>query len=215
MSGDPEVLNGLCHLFNMNFCPRVPVVPSQVATGPGATACIDALLYNICDPGDGVLVPSPYWNGFDFGMRVRSSVRPVVVTLSTFGANFDGTELLPALERAYESADCQIKALMLTNPHNPLAVCYPRAIMQQCLRFCKKHNIHFISDEVYALSIFHSPDLIDPEPFTSVLSLDLEDIGVDKSRVHMIWSTSKDFGQSGLRLVCCVATVSEQLISFS
>lgn len=143
---------------------------------------------------------SPYWNGFDFGIRVRSSVNPVLVTVDSHADNFSD-KLLPALERAYHSASCPIKALMITNPQNPLSVCYPRKVLEQCLQFCAKVKIHFISDEVYALSTFQSPDLADPEPFVSVLSLDLDTIGIDKSYVHMVWSTSKDFGQSGLRLV--------------
>lgn len=194
-------MDALAALFNKYFDPLVPVLPSHLATAPGANASIDALLYNICEAGDGILIPSPYWNGFDFGIRVRSAVNPVLVPLPSFESNFT-EELLPALEEAYRSATCPIRALMITNPHNPFAVCYPKDILEECLRFCKKHDIHFISDEVYALSIFSSPDLPDARPFISVLSLDLDEIGADKSRVHMIWSTSKDFGQSGFRMVC-------------
>lgn len=167
---------------------------------PGAASCIDALLYNICEAGDGILLPGPYWNGFDFSMRVRSAVNPVVVPLPSLDASFT-EELLSAMEAAYRSTTCPIRALMITNPHNPLALCYPKGILEQCLRFCTRYGIHFISDEVYALSRFNSPDLPDAQPFVSVLSLPLDDIGADKSRVHVVWSTSKDFGQSGFRVV--------------
>jgi aspartate/methionine/tyrosine aminotransferase len=172
-------------------------------TASGASGCIDALLYNICDPGDGILLPGPYWNGFDFGLQARSSVTPVLVTLPSFQSNFSD-DLLPALQHAIDNATCPVKALMITNPHNPLALCYPREVLEQCLRFCKDRDIHFISDEVYALSRFDNPEIKDPTPFVSVLSLDLEKIGCDPSRVHMVWSMSKDFGQSGFRLVSCV-----------
>jgi len=152
---------------------------------PGASGCIDSLLYNICDPGDGILLPGPYWNGFDFGLRARVSVTPVLVSVPTIDASLTSALIL-ALEEALKSAKCPVKALMITNPHNPLALCYPKAILEDCLRFCQKHNIHFISDEVYALSIFSNPELPEPTPFTSVLSLDLKEIGIDASRVHMI-----------------------------
>ncbi|KAI1778792.1 1-aminocyclopropane-1-carboxylate synthase [Hypoxylon cercidicola] len=209
-SGEPDLLDACASFFNEYFHPHVPVLPSHLSTAPGASGCIDALLYNICEAGDGILIPSPYWNGFDFGIRVRSSVNPVLVPLPSFNSNFSG-ELLPALEDAYRSATCPIRALMITNPHNPLAVCYPKAILEDCLRFCKKYNLHFMSDEVYALSIFSSPDLADARPFVSVLSLDLDEIGADKSRVHMVWSTSKDFGQSGFRMGCAVTQFNEEM----
>jgi aspartate/methionine/tyrosine aminotransferase len=199
-SGDPELLNAYANFFNKYFSPHVPVEAAHLSTAPGAAGCIDALLYNICEDGDGVLVPGPYWNGFDFSMRVRSAVNPVVVTLPSLDASFTN-ELGEALERTYQTSTCPIKALMITNPHNPLAVCYSKSVLEECLRFCNRHDIHFISDELYALSIFQSPDLPEPQPFVSALSLDLDRIGANKSRVHVVWSTSKDFGQSGFRMV--------------
>ncbi|KAF1950196.1 1-aminocyclopropane-1-carboxylate synthase 7 [Byssothecium circinans] len=209
-SGDPDLLAAYAHIFNTYFNPHIPVLPSQLATAPGAASCIDALLYNICEDGDGILLPGPYWNGFDFSMRVRSSVRPIVVQLPSLCDNFT-EELIPALERTLVEVKCPIKALMVTNPHNPLGVPYPKEILEACLKFCKKHSIHFISDEVYALSVFDCPDLPMPKPFVSVLSLDLDRIGVDKSHVHVVWSTSKDFGQSGFRMGCTVTQFNQDM----
>lgn len=199
-SGDPDLLGAYAYFFNKYFNPHVPVLPSHLSTAPGATACIDALLYNICEVGDGVLIPGPYWNGFDFGMRVRSSVQPVAVKLPSLNSNFTD-ELLPALEDACSRAKCPIKALMICNPHNPLGLYYPKSVLEDCVRFCTRNGIHFISDEVYALTKFEAPELEEQREFTSTLSLDLASLEADKSRVHVIWSTSKDFGQSGLRMV--------------
>jgi gliotoxin/aspirochlorine biosynthesis aminotransferase len=58
-----------------------------------------------------------------------------------------------------------------------------------------------ISDEIYALSTFESHDHVEVTSFESVLSLDLEVVGCDPGRVHVLWSVSKDFGCSGLRMV--------------
>jgi aspartate/methionine/tyrosine aminotransferase len=200
-SGDPDLLEAYANFFNNYFHPHRSVEPSHLAVAPGASGCIDSLLYNICDPGDGILLPGPYWNGFDFGLRARASVTPVLVSVPTLDANFTSA-LIPALEEAVRTSTCTVKALMITNPHNPLALCYPGELLEDCLRFCQKHSIHFISDEVYALSIFLNPELPEPTPFRSILSFDLEKTGIDASRVHMVWSLSKDFGQSGFRMVC-------------
>ncbi|KAF2201388.1 1-aminocyclopropane-1-carboxylate synthase 7 [Delitschia confertaspora ATCC 74209] len=203
LTGDPDLVEAFAIFFNKYFNPHRPVQPQHVAAAPGASSCIDSLLYNICDPGEGVLIPGPYWNGFDIGFRLRSSVVPVLVTLSSFNASFTD-ELIPALEEAINTAGCPIKALIITNPHNPLALCYPKSILEDCLRFCKRHGIHFISDEVYALSRFKNPEIKEPVPFVSALSLDAESIGGDGSRLHVVWSLSKDFGQSGFRMGCVI-----------
>lgn len=68
--------------------------------------------------------------------------------------------------------------------------------------------MHYISDEVGSLSVFNSP----PEkPFVSALSLlgdsTAGDEGVgevvklERSRCHVLWSASKDFGSPGMRMV--------------
>lgn len=128
----------------------------------------------------------------------------MLVTLPSFEDSFDAGALVAALEETYQGSQVPIRGLMLTNPHNPLGVCYPRQVLEECLRWCTKHGLHFISDEVYALTRFDSLDLANLEPFVSILSLDLDELGVSKEKVHMVWSTSKDFGMSGFRMVCLV-----------
>lgn len=61
-SGDPIMMQALACFINIQFQPYRPVDMSQIATAPGAASCLDALLYTICDAGDGVLVPTPYWS---------------------------------------------------------------------------------------------------------------------------------------------------------
>jgi aspartate/methionine/tyrosine aminotransferase len=116
-------------------------------------------------------------------------------------------QIVDALRAAYrqDTYPDRIKAVVLTNPNNPLGRCYAPEVLRECLRFCHINNLHFISDEVYALSSFQE-DPTSP-PFVSVLSL-LDSNGstsgapsVMASRVHTVWSLSKDFGCSGIRLV--------------
>lgn len=71
------------------------------------------------------------------------------------------------------------------------------------MRFCQANDLHFISDEVYALSTFNNPDCPITVPFTSVLSIDPTDI-IEAERVHVIYSMSKDFGAAGLKTGCLV-----------
>jgi 1-aminocyclopropane-1-carboxylate synthase len=62
--------------------------------------------------------------------------------------------------------------------------------------------MHFISDEIYALSVWENTvDELQslPVPFESALSIDTTGI-IDPSLVHVLWGMSKDFGANGLRL---------------
>lgn len=132
--------------------------------------------------------------------QARSSAIPILVTTSSLDSTL--TEgLLPALEEAYLGASCTVRAVLLTNPHNPLGQCYPPNVIEGCMKFCKKHDLHLISDEVYALTLFDNREVKDCVRFRSALSFDLESLNCDPSHVHVFWSTSKDFGQSGFRMV--------------
>ena len=136
----------------------------------------------------------------------------VVVNTPTFKDTL-GFGMVAALKSAYSTAAdaSRIKALVVTNPHNPFGQCYPPEILREFIHFCQTHGLHFISDEVYALSTFKSPTAL--PPFVSALSLmgnfsetDIEErhpseCSLDHSRIHVVWSMSKDFGCSGIRMV--------------
>lgn len=74
----------------------------------------------------------------------------------------------------------------------------------ECLEFCQERGLHLICDELYALTDLENTKM--GEKFVSVLSLTEPfmpegAIKVDPNRIHVVWSTSKLFGVSGLRVV--------------
>jgi len=128
-------------------------------------------------------------------------VQPIVVNVDSFGQVFSDS-LIPALEKAYAEAERPVKGVLFTNPHNPFGQCYPRETIEAVIRFCSQRDIHFISDELYALSnIKKEFEEDDGVPFISALEINVGSLGCNLARVHTIWSSSKDLGSSGLRMV--------------
>jgi aspartate/methionine/tyrosine aminotransferase len=101
------------------------------------------------------------------------------------------------------------------SPHNPLGKCYvssnppssgldltceqsPKAI-KALLAFCQKYQVHFISDEIYALSKSETTTPIPAHEFVSVLSIPLDGL-IDPHLVHVTYGMSKDFSCNGMRL---------------
>ena len=66
------------------------------------------------------------------------------------------------------------------------------------MSLCNKYDLHLISDEVYALSVY-DVSLDRAVPFTSVLSIP-EDKYMDKDMVHVLYSMSKDFAAAGIHI---------------
>ncbi|KAL4981985.1 pyridoxal phosphate-dependent transferase [Aspergillus falconensis] len=184
------------------------VEPDHIITTAGAGNALDALLCSVCDEADRVLVAGPCWEGFGPYFLIHANVKPITVTPSS-PEDAAQMSIVDALQEAYhnDANPDRIRAVVLTNPNNPRGQCYAPDELRECLRFCHAHDLHLISDEVYALSSFESHAGLCP--FVSILSL-LEGDAM-ASRVHVIWSMSKDFGCSGIRMGCIISQANPAL----
>jgi len=66
--------------------------------------------------------------------------------------------------------------------------CYPRATLIEILRFCQKHQLHLISDEIYGQSVFGTGS--ETVPFYSILSIATSEI-INPELVHVLYGFSK------------------------
>ncbi|KAJ3577056.1 hypothetical protein NPX13_g3504 [Xylaria arbuscula] len=210
-TGDQDLINALAGFFNQYFEPCIPVDKQHIVVAPGVAFALDALLYNICEAGDGILIPAPCWNGFDWLVNVRAGVHPIVARVSNLDDVFVPSKVLESLDLAFSQSSRPIKGLLFTNPQNPLGQCYSVEMLEKIIKFCDDRKIHFISDEIYAMSRFAAPDIPTPTPFVSALQLNIEGFFCDPSRVHVIWGLSKDLGSNGLRMGCCVTQANKHL----
>ncbi|KAF4221571.1 hypothetical protein CNMCM5878_008819 [Aspergillus fumigatiaffinis] len=209
LGGPPGLLNVSASFFNRFFSPQVAVLPEHIVTSTGCASILETLVFSICDSGDGLLLETPMWDGFAVISTLRNNVRIFPVKYSRRPTN--AADLIQHYSEAIKNATCPIRGLIVCNPHNPLGQIYPTIWLEALLQFCETHNIHFISDEIYALSNFgairFSQDVSNPDvvigletKFTSVLAIDLKRLEVDPARVHIAYSISKDLGSSGVRL---------------
>nr|KIR83731.1 hypothetical protein I308_06120 [Cryptococcus tetragattii IND107] len=206
LSGSARLKNAIADMFNENFDPIEPVVPEHIITGTGCTTVLDQLSWTILNPGDAILIAAPLcvWHfleyrsiadgsisyaGFDVNMVSRSGSHVVPVYVPD-GEKAIAPESLAAFEDALQvckDEGREVKAVLLCNPQNPLGRTYPRETLLAYATFAEKHNIHLISDEIYALSVYDNPNLPDSPQFISFLNIDVEkETGkkFDKSRLH-------------------------------
>ncbi|XXG48233.1 hypothetical protein AAC387_Pa02g2740 [Persea americana] len=99
---------------------RVKFDPDRIVLTAGATAANELLTFILADPGEALLVPTPYYRGFDRDLRWRTGVKIVAV-------HCDGKKgfriTVQALENAWNEAEAmniRIRGLLITNPSNPL-----------------------------------------------------------------------------------------------
>ena len=76
----------------------------------------------------------------------------------------DGTYEMD-FEQLAEVVDDKCRLLILSNPHNPAGVCWPKETLQRLAHFCFEHHIIVISDEIHAdMALFGNKHI----PFASV-----------------------------------------------
>jgi len=148
----------------------------------GASEAIMFALFAVCNEGEEIIVPEPFYANY-IGFAQVSSVS-IVPLSTTFDSGFD----LPDLEAFEELITNKTKAIFLCNPGNPTGKVYDKKQLDQIIELVKKKNIFLIVDEVYREFCYDND-------FTSVLSYKEA-----KQNVIVIDSISKVFSSCGARV---------------
>lgn len=159
-SGIPDLKKAVCQLVSPQL--GIDVAPNQVTVGAGAKYIIYAALVAVLDPGDEVIVPSPYWVSYPTMVELSGGSAKIVVCPEE--ANF---KLTAAQLEA--SIGPKTKALLLNSPSNPTGAEYTREELTALIEVLKKHpNLVIISDDIYNQLSFGeeglSPHLLQIEP---------------------------------------------------
>ena len=209
-SGSNRLRSALAAFLNKHLRPAQELQPGHIAVTNGVSAAIEHVSWTLTDPEEGILLGRPYYGTFIADMSLRPGTRVIPVEFGTCDPfSIDAVHCYEqALLNFQSQTGKRVRALMLCHPHNPLGRCYPRSTLVALMQLCQRYQMHFISDEIYALSVWENT--IDnlptaPVPFESALSINTTDPTtttqiIDPSLVHALWGMSKDFGANGLRL---------------
>jgi len=137
------------------------VTPSQVLITNGGKQAVANSFAALCDPGDEVLVPAPYWTTYPEVITLAGGV-PVVVSTDV-ASGFRVT--VDQLEAARTPAT---KVLLFVSPSNPTGAVYPKAEIEAIGRWAVEHGIWVITDEIYEHLVYggaehHSMPVVVPE----------------------------------------------------
>lgn len=155
----------------------------QIAVSNGAKPCVYVALRAIVNPGDEIIIPSPYWVSYSELVLMCGGV-PVLVDAGEQEMFKLSTEKLSA------AITPKTKALILNSPCNPTGMMYHRPELEAIAKVCVDNDLYVICDEIYYTLVY------DNEQFVSFPSLG-EEI---KKRTLLINGVSKSYAMTGWRI---------------
>ena len=158
-------------------------VAEQVVVSPGAKASLYFAFQVLCDPGDEVLVPVPYWTSYPEQVRLAGAEAVPVACDESRGFRLTPDEL----ERAITP---RTKVLVLNYPANPTGACYDAEELSRLAEVALRHRLWIVADEIYSSLVYEG------FPFTSIASLGAE----VASRTLVVDGMSKSYSMTGWRL---------------
>lgn len=112
----------------------------------GSTEAMMAALLAVCNPGDQIIIFSPFYENYGAD-AILAGAEPIFVPLYPPDFTFDPEELSLAFQN-------NIKALILCNPSNPCGKVFSRRELQLIADLAAEHDAFIITDEVYEHIIY-------------------------------------------------------------
>jgi aspartate aminotransferase len=155
----------------------------QILVSSGAKASLYFAFMALLDPGDEIIVPTPYWVSYPEQARLAQAVPVFVTAREESGFKIRAEDLEAAITD-------RTRALVLNYPSNPTGACYGAEELRPLAELCVRRDLWVIADEIYSRLIF------DGRTFTSIAQLD-EEI---RARTVMINGVSKTYSMTGWRI---------------
>ena len=183
--GDLSYRRKLCQYYQNH---GISIKPDDIIVTTGASEALSFTLNVICDAGDQVIIPEPFYANYN-GFAAASSIE-VIPVVSLFENQFE----LPPLEKLKEKITDKTRAILICNPSNPTGYLYSEKEVKALIELAVKYDFFIIVDEVYREFIY-----TDNSHFSVLKS--------EKGSQHavMIDSVSKRYSLCGARVGCMIS----------
>ena len=123
--------------------------PKEIIVTTGAKYALYALFQSIIDPGDEVIIPTPFWVSYSEHVKLAGGT-PVFVE------GLESNDFKVTAEQVKEVITNKTKAIIINSPSNPTGMMYSEDELLDIGKVCLEHNILIVSDEIYEKLIYTS-----------------------------------------------------------
>ncbi|ADL07931.1 pyridoxal phosphate-dependent aminotransferase [Thermosediminibacter oceani] len=181
VAGIPELKKAVADVLRQDI--GVSYEANQIIVSNGAKQCLFNALYCLCDPGDEVLVPLPYWVSYPELVKLCGGTPVMVPTSEAQDFKLKADAIKPLITK-------KTKVLIINSPNNPTGSVYTREDLEEIAKLALENDIFVISDEIYDRLVY------DGETHVSIASLN-SDI---YNRTLVVNGVSKAYAMTGWRI---------------
>ena len=142
----PELKAAIAEKFQKEN--NLPYKPENVTTGAGGKHCLYMAFLALINPGDEVLIPSPYWVSYPEQVKLAGGVPKIVR-----GEEANRFKLTP--QQLESAITPKTKVFIINSPSNPAGHAYTPQELAEIAGVIAKHpHVVVFSDEIYEKLVF-------------------------------------------------------------
>src|SRR5687767_6577198 len=142
----PELRQAIAEKFNREN--DLPYKPEQITTGAGGKHCLYMAFMAVLNPGDEVLIPSPFWVSYPEQVKLAGGVPRILR-----GEESNGFKLTP--EQLDKAITPKTKVFVINSPSNPAGHAYTPEELKALADVVARHKqVVVFSDEIYEKLIY-------------------------------------------------------------
>lgn len=138
--GLPELREAIAHKTKIDS--GTEITAAQVVVTNGGKQAVYQAFATLLDPGDEVIVPTPFWTTYPEAIHLAGGV-PVEI--------FSGSDqgYLVTVDQLEKARTSRTKVLLFVSPSNPTGAVYSREQVEAIGKWAYEHGLWIITDEIY------------------------------------------------------------------
>jgi aspartate aminotransferase len=116
--------------------------PNNIIVSCGGKHSLYNLFQVLCDEGDEVIIPAPYWVSYPEQAKLAGAT-PVIIETT------DASGFAPTIQQIRDAVTPRTKIFVLNSPSNPTGAMWPRATIEALAEIAVENGFYVISDEIY------------------------------------------------------------------
>ena len=143
--GSLELKDTICSWIKKEH--NADYTPLEIIVTCGAKHAVFEAIMAVCDPGDEVLLPAPYWVSYPEQIKLAGAIPKIIPT-------DEKSNLKVTIQQLEKFLTPKTRLIILNTPGNPSGAVYEENEVKDIVRFVLKSGICILADEIYDKIIY-------------------------------------------------------------